>query len=878
MKKLAILFAALLCAAVFNLRAEEFAPKADTKAVVVCGNARFTVLTDRLIRMEWAENGEFEDNATLGIVNRNLPVPAFKTVRSGKGVTIKTSALTLSYKGTGKFDEKNLSATFVMNGKKVTWRPGMSDEANLLGTARTLDRFAGDETIDPYDKGVVSRDGWAVIDESERHLLVPVEADWKYWVAERPAGQRQDLYLFAYGHDYTAAVRDFTKVSGKIPMPPKYAFGYWWCRYWMYSDTEVRDIIKHFHDFNMPMDVFIIDMDWHYTWGYGKNNRVRDAAGERLGWTGYTWDTSLFPDSKGLLQEMLADHVQTSLNLHPASGLQPFEKPYKAFREDYLARTNDYDGPKGYVDDKGNDVYVPFRASQMEWMDAYFNSVIHPLEQEGVSFWWLDWQQFKESKYVGGLSNTFWLNYTFFNDMVRQSASQGKMAKRPMIYHRWGGIGSHRYQVGFSGDTFATWKVLGALPYFTYTASNVGYCYWGHDIGGHMQPKGVKETDPELYTRWMQSGVFTPIYKSHSTKDMTMEKRFWMFPDYFDAMRESIRLRYDLAPYIYTAAREAYDEGLGLSRPLYYVYPEVEKAYTEKEEFFFGRDILATTVCKPADKVTRLAERSMWFPAGNNWFDMATGKMYQGGTDQVLSYTVDENPWFVPEGAVITLSGEKIMNLQETSNELRLRVAPGLGTFETSVYEDDGASQAYDTDYATTAIRKTTTADCVKVVVDPRKGTYAGAPATRKVSVELECAAAPSKVLVNGVETAYRFDGQALRVIVEAPEMEASQTLTFEIATTFPFVNGERAMIGRVRTLSEEGKMAYCRASSNADVPFEFVKFSNAGGIISARPTEAEKILRGMNVNDLKAEFEKFPKLDPNFVTKVLEQIAICLR
>lgn len=111
--------------------------------------------------------------------------------------------------------------------------------------------------------------------------------------------------------------------------------------------------------------------------------------------------------------------------------------------------------------------------------------------------------------------------------------------------------------------------------------------------------KGVKESDPELYTRWLQSGVFTPIFKTHSTKDMNMEKRFWMFPDHFDAMREAIRLRYDLSPYIYTAARQAYDTGVSITRPLYYYWPEEDKAYESKEEFMFGDDILATTVCSP---------------------------------------------------------------------------------------------------------------------------------------------------------------------------------------------------------------------------------------------------------------------------------------
>lgn len=873
--KRTILTVLLAAVAFVAASADSFQPKANEKAVVIQGNARFTVLTDRLIRMEWSEDGVFEDRASFGIVNRNLPVPDFKVRKSAGSLTINTGKVVLTYKGNGSFDEKNLSATFTMNGRKQTWRPGMSDEGNLLGTARTLDKFAGDETMDPYDKGVCSRDGWAIIDESSRHLFKEVDADWKYWVDKRPEGNRQDLYLFAYGHDYTAAVGDFAKVAGNIPLPPKYSFGYWWCRYWMYSDEEVRDLIRHFRDFNIPMDVFIIDMDWHKTWGYENGKKQRDAAGERLGWTGYTWDEVLFPDPEALLQDMLKDNIKTSLNLHPASGLQPYEEPYQAFVKDYTSRTSDYDGPKGYVDAEGKPVFVPFRMSQMEWADAYFNSVIGPLEKQGVSFWWLDWQQFRESKYVDGLSNTFWLNYTFWNDLARRSASQGKAAPRPMIYHRWGGIGSHRYQVGFSGDTYATWKVLGALPYFTYTASNVGYCYWGHDIGGHMQPKGVDFTNPELYTRWMQSGVFTPIYKSHSTKDLTMEKRFWMFPEHFDAMRAAIRLRYDLAPYIYTAAREAFDTGIGLCRPLYYNYPEVEKAYTEKQEFFFGPDILATTVCEPADPLTGLAPRTMWFPEGDEWFDMATGRMYQGGTDAQLSYAVNENPWFVRSGAVIPLAGSSIASLQEASNELRLRVAPGMGEFTTSVYEDDGCSQAYPEDFCRTTVRKNTVPGLVTVDVEARQGSYAGAPATRKVGIELECAAMPSKVLLNGMELPFSYDGFNLRVIAWAPESSAGEALHFEFHTDFAFTNGERGLVCRMRDLNEAGKLQYAKNTGNATVPFELMKFCQVGSIITAHPEKAAELISALDKEALKAEFAKYSKVPAEFADKVLNQTEI---
>ena len=172
MKRIIAIIAAI-CSCTFYLFAQNYEPKADDKAVVTIGNARFTVLTSRLVRMEWAEDGVFEDRATLGVVNRLLPVPEFKASKTSKKLTIKTSDLTLTYKNTGKFSSDNLSVEFKLNGKKAGWTYGMSDEDNLLGTCRTLDLCDGETTMDPFDKGVASRAGWAVLDESERHVFVP---------------------------------------------------------------------------------------------------------------------------------------------------------------------------------------------------------------------------------------------------------------------------------------------------------------------------------------------------------------------------------------------------------------------------------------------------------------------------------------------------------------------------------------------------------------------------------------------------------------------------------------------------------------------------------------------------------------------------------
>lgn len=144
-----------------------------------------------------------------------------------------------------------------------------------------------------------------------------------------------------------------------------------------------------------------------------------------------------------------------------------------------------------------------------------------------------------------------------------------------------------------------------------------------------MFHKNTPATDPELYARWLQYGVFTPIFKTHSTKDSRIVRYPWAFPDHMFIMRDAIRLRYDLIPYIYNASRANYDTGVGMCRPMYYDYPESENAYIMKEQFMFGDDILATAIVEPVDSVTGLASREIWFPEGK-WYDFATGAMYEG--------------------------------------------------------------------------------------------------------------------------------------------------------------------------------------------------------------------------------------------------------
>ncbi len=852
---------------------EQPQPVANPAAVVTVGNARFTVLTPQLIRMEWSADGKFEDNKTLTFVNRNLPVPQFTAKKSGKGVTIKTSALTLSYKGgDGGFTDKNLEVKFKVAGKPAVWRPGMAPKGNLKGTMRTLDGVDGYKfrKNTEMEQGLLSRDGWAVVDDSNNHLFVPDNSHWQEWVSVRPDGERQDLYLFAYGHDYKKGLADYQKVAGRATLPPKYTFGYWWSRYWQYSDNEFKDLVDKLKSINAPIDVLIVDMDWHDTFGLCRKNPQKDEYGQRVGWTGYTWQNELFPNPQNFLKWVKRENLKTALNLHPASGIQPYEECYKRFAKEY-----------GWQDTTKS---VPFKMDEVKWADAYFKTVLEPMERDGVDFWWLDWQQWLKSKYTKDLSNTYWLNYTFYNHAAQKEGNE-----RPFIYHRWGGLGSHRYPLGFSGDTFTSWETLRFLPYFTATSSNVNYGYWGHDIGGHMFKADTKSTDPELYLRWLQYGVFTPIFKTHSTKNREIVRYFWAFPDHMFMMRDALNLRYALAPYVYNAARENYDTGVAMTRPMYYEYPERDEAYSHPEQFFFGNDILTAPVANPIDSVTGLAERSIWFPVGK-WYDYSTGAMIEsdGNGDRTLEYTLSENPFYVKAGSILPMNPASLRSLQDTPESLVLTFIPG-GDGSLAHYEDDGKSEDYKERYAVTDITKKSTNNALNIAIAARKGDYAGAPAARRYELRFPATMPPSRVVVDGKEYPYSrfpqvgewgYDGYSLEPVVYTAELPTNRnvevTLEFADGNDPTLLYGKKGVFNRcldltVRFKEEQG----AHGEGMKMLPQGYLKVSQCPNFVTENPAGIRSYLGDFEKNRAQL-FELIDNLDivsAPFKTRIKAQL-----
>ena len=726
--------------------------------MVTTGNARFTILTPQLIRMEWSPDAKFEDHASLVFINRLMPVPPFKKSTNGGWLTIDTGKLALRYKeNSGAFTAENIQIKFSVAGKQMTWYPGLADTANLGGTTRTLDGAKGAIPLEP---GLLSRDGWALVDDSDRILFD--SSEWP-WALPRPAGQHTDWYLFAYGHDYRAALADFIRVAGRIPLPPRFAFGTWWSRYWAYTDEELRDLVGEFHDHNVPLDVLVIDMDWHPTFGVYWGDKKLDDSGHTLGWTGYTWNNIYFPDPPRFLSWAHDQGLKVTLNMHPASGVQPFEEKYPE-----MARAMGID--------PATKKYVAFDIADKKFATNYMNIMHRPLEKQGVDFFWLDWQQENKTS-LPGLAPTWWLNYVHFTDMEREG-------KRPLIYHRWGGLGNHRYQIGFSGDVISDWSSLAFQPQFTSTAANVGYGYWSHDIGGHI-PGTV---EPELYTRWLQWGVFSPILRTHMTKNPDAERRVWAFPEqYAEVMRNALLLRRSLIPYIYTEARNTYDSGISICHPLYYDYPEVQAAYdaNANSEYAFGKSLIVAPVVSPLDPVSQLAGRKVWLPDGD-WIEWPTGAHFHGPKLLDRTFRLDETPVYARAGSMIPMQTPAQSAQAQHPDPMVLQVFPGARG-EGDLYEDSGESLGYkQSEFAHTHFRQQRNADgSLEIEILPMEGSYPGMPASRAYELRLFASWPPATLTLNGQPIPYtgpeasssgwRYDGDTATTIIELPATPITQ-------------------------------------------------------------------------------------------------------
>jgi len=638
--------------------------KLNEGSYFIHGNYRIAVIMPELIRIEIANaDGEFTDLPTQGVWKRNFTPVWFEKQIEKDFIRVDTHKISL------KIDLNNIKDSTVTfkNGKTAL----VYNDQNLHGTYRTLDTYDGYKNKwTEHDEneigglklgdGVISRAGVAVLDDSKSLILI----DDKTF--ERK--ECTDIYLFAFGHDYRGAVNAFYQISGKVPLIPRKAFGNWWSRYHAYTQQEYINLMQEFEDREIPLSVATVDMDWHYvdlTKSFGFTDdyyQNEDLVGAGKGWTGYTWDKDLFPDYKAFLKELKKRNLMVTLNLHPADGVRFFEEQYEQFAK---AMGIDPKTKQRIYFDITNDTYI----------ENYFKLLHHPYQKDGVDFWWMDWQQGTNSK-MQGLDPLWMLNHLHYKDNAQNSCG--------LFLSRYCGAGAHRYPLGFSGDTHINWEVMNYIPYFTATASNIGYTWWSHDIGAHFG--GYK--DDELAIRWVQFGVFSPINRLHSTRSQVMGKEPWRYLGQSELIMEKwLKLRHELIPYIYTYSHLTHEKGKALIEPLYYTYPEEKRAYSFINEYFFGDSMLVCPITSKGKK--GLSTVKAFIPSGV-YTDFFTGQVYRGKRTATLVRDLKNMPVLVKAGSIIPLSKQK-GNGTPNPESMKILVCSGNGKFNMIEDNENGA-------------------------------------------------------------------------------------------------------------------------------------------------------------------------------------------
>ncbi len=711
---------------------------ANVKKSIVCGDIRFTVITSRIIRIE---QGEFTDKATQSVINRNFCDAEFTADIKDGILHIKTEHLALSYKQGESLNADSLQIS-LLSKPYTCWHYGDNAVYNLGGTVSTLDRVSGSC---PIGDGMCSIEGFSTMDDSASALF-----DEQGWFSARPQNIT-DLYFFGYGHEYLACVQDYCRLTGVPEMLPAFTLGNWWSRYHKYSDKEYLWLMDEFKKRDLPFSVAVIDMDWHLT--HSDDWELQEDYSQHWwnpGWTGYTWNENLFPDYKAFLKALHDRNMAATLNLHPASGVRYWEKQYKEMAERMGI-------------DPNTRKTVPFDCLDPKFVEAYFDVLHFPYEKDGVDFWWMDWQQGEDYHWAHdhgieknplekSISPLWMLNH------IHYLASKLD-EKRGLIFSRFSGHGSQRYPIGFSGDTFVTWESLDFQPYFTVTASNIGYGWWSHDIGGHC---GATRDD-ELSTRWVQFGVFSPIFRLHSTADGYLRREPWTFEPRSEAViSDCLRLRHSLFPYIYTMNYRNYKELIPLMQPMYYTNPEEKNAYEVKNQYWFGSEMIVSPITNKADSESGLGYAKVWLPEGK-WIDWFNGYIYKETKDCPLEVyrPLEQIPVFLKAGAIVPMQKHKEQdNSLGNCDWLEIAIAAGDSNSFT-MYEDDGKTMNYQNgDFATTEFTLDWQENTAKFVIKPVMGNAELVPQKRNYTLVYKGFKKGCEIFLKGEKLESKYDSE----------------------------------------------------------------------------------------------------------------------
>lgn len=622
---------------------------ANKKNIIQGEKFRFTVLTERLIRLEYNDNGKFVDDPTELVLYRDLDTPEFTSNEDSNYVVITTKYFKLTY----------IKGRSFLGGKA---EPAANLKVSLLNTDRFW--YYGHSEVRNYGipnpsladgglkgKGLYSADGMASFDDTTS-LIFNEDG-----TVSSNDELRVDTYLFMYNKDFDEALKDYYKITGFPALVPRYALGNWWSSNDNYDDLKLKNLVDNFEHNEIPLSIVVLDKDWH------KRLKIKDKTLR----TGFTFNDEYFKNPKAMIDYLHNKNIRLGLSVDPTSGFYNIDTYYN----DALKYIE--------ADSEGK---IPFNVLDPKFIDVYLKMFIHPLDALGVDFYWLDLENNLNN------ANLTLLKHYHFYDMQRN------FKRRPLLLSDGTTIAPHRYPVLYSGKTKVGWDTLRKIPFYNNNSFNNGAPFWAHDISGYF--KGTE--DNELYIRSIQLSVFSPILKFGVDKGHYYKREPWRWDiKTYTIAKDYLQLRHKLIPYIYSEAYKYHKFGDALIKPLYYERPEFYDDVLYRNEYYFGSSLLIAPIITKKDEVMNRVVHNFYLPKGT-WYDYVTGKKFPGGKSYISFFRDEDYPVFVKSGSIIPLSNNQNLNDTTPPKEMEINIFPGQSNSYT-LFEDDGESDLYRKDY-----------------------------------------------------------------------------------------------------------------------------------------------------------------------------------
>lgn len=667
------------------------------------------VLSHDLIRVRLSRLGEKETPASPAVVKSIwVPVridvsssPAFLEIKTGEGIVrVSKNPIRISFHDpSGAVINRDDKRGMAWDGKEVrVWKEmplgefyyGFGEKSGRLNKREThltmwnsdIPGYKADtdplyESI-PFFYGIRNGKAYGIFfDNSYRSSFdMGKESDTRYSFGA--TGGELNYYFF-FGPTPKKILSRFTELVGRMPLPPLWSLGYQQCR-WSYTpEKRVREIARNFRDRKIPADVIYLDIDY--------------MDGYRI----FTWNKERFPDPAGMIRDLANDGFRIAVIVDP--GIKQ-DSSYSAFRSglagDHFIK---YPDGKPFIGKvwPGECAFPDFSSvAGREWWGSQFKI----LTDAGVRGWWNDMNEPSvfdvPTKTVDlsvihnddGRMTTHEKNHNTYGMLMTQATYEGVRRlvphERPFVLTRASFAGGQRYSAAWTGDNVASWEHLQMAVPMCLNLSISGQPFVGTDIGGFIgYPSG------ELFARWLQLGVFSPLMRAHSVIN-ERNKEPWEYGAEYEAVnRTTIELRYRLLPYIYATMVQASRTGIPPMRPLVFDYPEDPEYTWNETEFMFGEHLLVAPVLWEG-----ATKRSLRLPEGT-WYDFWTGRKYQGKARVEVEAPLNRIPLFVKGGAVIPMQSVIQHTGQKPVDPPTLVAFPGESV-SSLYYEDDGISFAHE--------------------------------------------------------------------------------------------------------------------------------------------------------------------------------------